>query len=320
MFGAPWDTDVLYAVSVLHVPNLCPCLRFAGKPNSPELELALKAPFFAAVVMWPIYVAWVALCKRLTRWEKLFWLVLVTWGHMLGMAGFYVFIICRYLGLEGQPDPATRRRSNGYMNHCGVRRDDLSVDKVVVLRSYCRTRRHTKWVMIPAAIVGAVFDLRCRCIPQPHRLVRLPNDADAQSSLLTRPRTRERRFAPDPETVRLGVQTVLVVGAMAGMMGTGGFFLLFATLEMWLPNNDRRALVSFLKAGKSTSRNMLRLQINRWVVWAFIGLLAAALLPAGRALAQSFRRGGTEFNAVRQVTAPLEKGYTIVVVRFTTTV
>ena len=44
--------------------------------------------------------------------------------------------------------------------------------------------------------------------------------------------------------------------------------------------------------------------------------MAVAILLVERASAQSFRRGGSEFEAVRQVTAPLEKGYTIVVVEF----
>ena len=47
-----------------------------------------------------------------------------------------------------------------------------------------------------------------------------------------------------------------------------------------------------------------------------LGLLAVTQVVAGRAAAQSFRRGGSEFEAARQVVAPLEKGYTIAVVEF----
>jgi tetratricopeptide (TPR) repeat protein len=61
---------------------------------------------------------------------------------------------------------------------------------------------------------------------------------------------------------------------------------------------------------------MPRLQFNRRIVLAWASLLVAMFLPPAGASAQAFRRGGSEFEAVRQVIAPLEKGYTIVVVEF----
>ena len=62
---------------------------------------------------------------------------------------------------------------------------------------------------------------------------------------------------------------------------------------------------------------MSRFVLNHhWLIWALTASLTAGLLSAGPASAQSFRHGGTEWNAVRHVTVPLEKAYTIVVVDF----
>lgn len=47
-----------------------------------------------------------------------------------------------------------------------------------------------------------------------------------------------------------------------------------------------------------------------------LALLAAVLLPGGGLRAQSFRRGGAEYNARRSVTLPLEKSHPIVVTEF----
>lgn len=47
-------------------------------------------------------------------------------------------------------------------------------------------------------------------------------------------------------------------------------------------------------------------------------IIAAILVSINTATAQSFRRGGTEFNAVRSVVVPKEKGYSVVVTEFLT--
>ncbi len=73
----------------------------------PQWILALGEPsLYVTIAMWPIYVAWVVVSKRLTWREKALSLFVVSFLNMLGMPLFYIFMIRRYLGLEGRRGPA----------------------------------------------------------------------------------------------------------------------------------------------------------------------------------------------------------------------
>lgn len=66
------------------------------------LHYALVAGFYVTLVMWPIYLAWIALSKRLTLREKAYWLFMVVLTNIAGMPIFYVSMFRRYLGLKGR--------------------------------------------------------------------------------------------------------------------------------------------------------------------------------------------------------------------------
>ena len=179
------------------------------------------------------------------------WLVLVTWFNMIGMAWFYVFIIRRCLGREGLTGPRDEAALDRFLARCGVDRDDLSSGQVAVLRSYCRTRRLTRWLLIPAlafsalAIYGATVALPRRAIEtfahfSPQRIV-----------VVDLAKSTGKELAADPESLRSQVQIAMIGGMMICMLATLALFIPFVTVGRLLPSDERRTLMEFLKAGKT---------------------------------------------------------------------
>ena len=64
------------------------------------MKITISPAIYVTFGLWPIYIAWVVLSKRLSWREKAWWLFIVIALNMLGMPIFYVFMIRRYLGLE----------------------------------------------------------------------------------------------------------------------------------------------------------------------------------------------------------------------------
>jgi hypothetical protein len=62
-----------------------------GEP--PEwMVYVLNPALYVTCGLWPIYIAWVGLSKRLALREKGWWLVVVILLNMFGMPMFYVFM------------------------------------------------------------------------------------------------------------------------------------------------------------------------------------------------------------------------------------
>ena len=100
---------------------------FAGQRVQPPawMEIAFQAGIVVMFAMWPVYVAWVLLSKRLTWSEKRVWLVIVTLTNSIGMPGFYVFMLRRHLGLEHRMGPRDEAALDRFLAKCGIGRDGL---------------------------------------------------------------------------------------------------------------------------------------------------------------------------------------------------
>jgi hypothetical protein len=157
---------VLLAVPTFYMPSvylaMAVCVlgsMFSGRPlNLPAwLKPFLASSMGVTIAVWPIYVAWVALARRLTLREKGRWLSVVVFFNMLGMPLFYVFMIRRYLGVEARVRPSDEKALDRFLAGCGIGRDELSAGQMGVLRSYCRMHRLRKWAAITTAVLGALL-------------------------------------------------------------------------------------------------------------------------------------------------------------------
>jgi hypothetical protein len=225
----------------------------------PELPAWMAATGIAAVyvtfAMWPIYLLWAALSKRLSLREKIEWLVLIVLGNMIAMPMFYILMVRRYLGIEGRTNPRDAAALGAFLGKCKLGRERLSADQLGILRSYCRERRLMKWTMIPVALFGfwllyvAIVFLPRTCtrtftgsIFVPERVVIVDKASGSRKEL-----------TPDPEQQRLVVLNLLILGSMAGITGATGYFLFLTVVVAACGNRDRRALIRFLQASGDPS-------------------------------------------------------------------
>lgn len=76
----------------------------AGQVGDPPewMMNAIHPAVYVTFAMWPLYVAWLILSKRLNWREKGWWLFIVVFLNMVGMPMFYVLMVRRYLGIEGR--------------------------------------------------------------------------------------------------------------------------------------------------------------------------------------------------------------------------
>lgn len=219
----------------------------AGGP--PELMKAAVHPaLYVTFAMWPVYIAWVGLSKRLTRREKGMWLFIVILANMVGMPMFYVFMIRRYLGVEGRTGKRDEISLDRFLKCHEIAREQLSLAQLSVLRSYCRKHRLTKWGVVPLVAVAAlafytaVFFVPKNCVRlfadfTPTRVVIVDSTTDSK-----------KEIAPNSEAQKLHVQNVMMVGAMAGMIGAMGLFALAQVMSQLWGNWHRKAFIDFLKA------------------------------------------------------------------------
>jgi hypothetical protein len=252
LLGIPtFYTLLAYLAVVIYAPGW---VSFWEKLQGPPADwlsvFVFVAPLFVTVVMWPVYWAWVLLAKRLTWQERFLWLFLVTFLNMVGMAWFYVFIIRRYLGIEGRTGRRDEAALDRFLTRCGIRRDDLSAGQIAVLRSYCRTRRLAAWLLIPAVIFSAIV-IHC-AVAFPRGAIEAYVALSPERVIIvdTAKNTR-KELTPDPETRRLQVQALMMTGAMFAMLGGMGLLIPVAAAGRLLPNYDRRTLMNFLKARKT---------------------------------------------------------------------
>ena len=233
------------------------CWMLTGRPEKLDaewLKLFLESSLYVLAAMWPIYLAWVVLSKRLTLQEKFLWLFIIVFLNMAGMPMFYVFMLRRYLGIEGRTGPRDEAALDSFLARCGIGRDALSADQVGVLRSYCRRHRLVRLGVWPAFIL-APLAIYCAAVSFPNKMIPMFKDFSQTHLIVIDTATHARKeVLPDPEMQRQYVELVMGLGAMAGIVGMMGVSILCLALFTLGPNWHRKALMAFLKAGKEEHR------------------------------------------------------------------
>lgn len=217
--------------------------------DPPELFMrAVHPALYVTFGMWPIYIAWVGLSKRLARREKAWWLFIVVILNMAGMPMFYVFMIRRYFGLEGRTGVRDKAAVERFLDRHAISRDHLSSGQLDALRTYCRKYRLSQCGIIPMVAAAALM-LYTAVAFVPKNCVRLLSDFAPTRVLIVDSETEEKKeIALEAETIKLHVQNVMMFGAMAGMAGAMGIFILAQALSQLWGNWHRKALIEFLKA------------------------------------------------------------------------
>ena len=206
-----------------------------------------QVALYVTYVMWPIYIAWVAISRRLTWKEKAWWLFIVLLMNMVGMPIFYVFMIRRYLGMEGRPHKRDELSLDRFLQRHSLSREQFSVDQLSVLQSNCRDRRQRKWaalVMIPLA----AFMLCSAIVFLPSVSLRIFSDPPTRTIIVDSVAQTREEISLDPETQKLHTQIVMIFGAMAGAMATASLLLLTVAIPQVCGTREQRTLIEFVKA------------------------------------------------------------------------
>ncbi len=209
---------------------------------------AIQPALYVTFAMWPVYMAWVLFSKRLAWGEKLLWLFIVIFLNMAGMPMFYVFMIRRYLGLEGRMGKRDDISLDLFLKRHEIAREKLSPSQLGILRFYCRNQRLNKWAAVLLVAVAALA-LYTAVVLVPKKCVRsFADSTPTRVVIIDSVADTKKEIVPEPETLRLHVQNVMIIGAMAGMIGTMGLFLLAQAISLLLGNLHRKALIDFMKA------------------------------------------------------------------------
>jgi hypothetical protein len=222
-------------------------------------EWVMTATYSAICVtfaLWPVYIVWVVFSKRLTWREKVFWLFVVTILNMIGMPMFYIFMIRRYLGLEGRIGKRDEAALDALLQRCAVSREQLSAGQLKILGTYCRKHRLNKWSLVPT-VAFAVFLIYAAIFIFPKHCITLHSDLMPTRIVIIDSTTNTKEeTAPDPETEKLYLKLVIMFGAMSGGAGTMGIFTLALVIShSWCWH--RRAFLDFLKATDKENLNNL---------------------------------------------------------------
>jgi len=210
----------------------------AEEPPS-ALRDALGVAFYVTCAMLPIYSAWVALSKRLTRWEKASWLLVVIFLNMFGMPVFYIFMIRRYLGLENPTTQRDEAALERFLQKHAIDRDCLSEEQLNLLLVYCRHCRLAKLSIAPMLAFAAVW--LCIAVSFPMKI--LPQSTNV---ICTADTTIESG------ALHPAVGFAMLLGVLAGIWATGSILTLIAALCPWHGPHHRKTLIGFLQA---TQRN-----------------------------------------------------------------
>ncbi|MHC4996274.1 MAG: hypothetical protein ACYTGQ_14615 [Planctomycetota bacterium] len=214
-----------------------------------ELPKAVgEAALGLTVAMWVVYLPWVVCSRRLTRKEKCFWAFVVFYLNMFGMPWYYVFMVRRYLGLEGRTNARDRAELERFLNRHEIDEGGLSSGQLDVLRAYSRENRLMRWCLWSGVLLAAVMIVGAftHLLPLGYELA----EDWAPTRLVVIDSVRDTREVtePDPEYVRTHVQLVMMFGAFGGMFLALGLMGLCETILRFTGTRDRRVLVRVLKA------------------------------------------------------------------------
>lgn len=215
------------------------------------LTVVCGSSLYVMFALWPVYVLWVMLSKRLHWREKLLWLIFVTLGNMIGMAAFFIFMMRKYLGLEGRTGPRDEAALARFLTRHEIGREELMPDQLGVLRSHFRNGRQAKW--------GALAMLPMAALMVYMAIVIIPRSYYQFSSsfmpthlvIVDRTNDTKEELEPDEETKKVYMQLMLTHGASAGVIGMCGLlFAMNAATLFFVGVGRQRLLVDFLKARK----------------------------------------------------------------------
>jgi len=217
------------------------------------VNMIQPAPYVTAA-LWPVYLTWLGFSKILTWREKGLWLFIVILLNMLGMPMFYIFMIRRHLGVEGRTDCRDEMALEVFLDRCNLQKDSLSPDEIAVLRSYCRKRRFAKYGLGPMIVLSGLL-FYTAIVFAPRNCVRLFSDSSpTRVVIIDSANDTKKEMKPDPETEKLHIQNIMILGAMAGMTGAMGFLVLIQAISQVWGNWHSRSFIEYLKAtGKKHS-------------------------------------------------------------------
>ena len=208
----------------------------------------IESALYVTYAMCPVYLAWVCFSKMLTLREKGYWALIVIFLNMIGMPMFYIFMIRRYLGLEGQIRKRDEIKLDSFLTTCGLNRSSLSTEQIDILKSYCRKQRYAKYGLLPMIFISCLT-FYTAFVFVPRSCIELFSNYTPTELVITDSiKGTKKEITPDPETKELRVQNIMMMGAMAGMLGTMGFFCLIMTISMGWTNWHRKAFIEYLKA------------------------------------------------------------------------
>ena len=214
---------------------------------------ALVAAYYVTFAMLPIYLAWVALSKRLTLREKAQWLLVVILMNMAGMPIFYVFMIRRYLGMERRTTKQDAAALERFLKKHAIARDWLSGEQLNLLLAYCRRCRLAKWETAPMVMAAALMLYVAVFIPT--RALPLCSDfLAADNTVVDSAPAMQWQRAAEPEALQSLAGSLMLLGAMAGMLGAMSFLILTAALCPWRGAYHRKTLIDFLRATQRSHR------------------------------------------------------------------
>jgi hypothetical protein len=219
------------------------------------MMIATYSAIYVVFVLWPVYIVWVVSSKRLAWREKLFWLFVVTILNMLGMPMFYIFMIRRYLGLEGRIGKRDEAALDDLLRRCAISREQLSAGQLKILGTYCRKHRLNTWTLVPMVAFACLL-LYAAIFIFPKHCITLHSDLTPTRVVIIDSTTNTKdKITPDPETEKFHLKSIMMFGAMAGSAGTMGIFMLTVVIShSWCWH--RRAFFNFLKAtDKGNSNN-----------------------------------------------------------------
>lgn len=198
------------------------------------MMIAIGLSLYVLYAVWPIYIAWVAFSKVMTWREKGLWLFLVIFMNMIGMAMFYVFIIRRYLGIEGRIGKRDEASLDSFLKTCHLEKHSLSTGQLNVLRSYCRDRRYAKYYLFSMILLSGLM-LYTAVVFFPKSCVHIFTDmAPTRLIVVDSVKNTRKEISPDPEIEKIRVQTIMMFGAMAGVMGAMSIFVVaLAVFQVW---------------------------------------------------------------------------------------
>lgn len=218
-----------------------------SNPLPEWIRMMLLPSIYVTFCLWPLYLIWVVFCKKLNAKEKIWWVFIIFFLNMIGMPMFYVFITRRYLGLEGNIQAKDEASLESLLNRNSIDRGQLNAEQIDLLKSYCRKNRLAKLSAFPMIIVSllcmytAVFFFPKHCI-------KIFSDFTPTRTVIINSQTDEKEeIVPDPDAIELHIKNLLMMGAMAGMIGAMGMFVLTQAIPLLVGNWHRKTFIDFIK-------------------------------------------------------------------------